>query len=228
MDTQFQTSFIPKAPTAIESNRATAPVSVTVFIATVIFFASLVGAGVVYFYKGSLTASVSKMHSDLDLASQAFDPDFILEMQTLDKRLNAASEVLSKHVAVSPIFAELQSATLKSIQFTKFSYGLVGEKGAEKIDVKMSGRAGRYESLALESDELAKNKYIKDPIFSNLTLDEQGNVLFDLEFYVDAHFVSFGETLSRAPQSPPAALPVIETSPTVDIPVTETPSSPAH
>ena len=61
----------------------------------------------------------------------------------------------------------------------------------------MSGKADNYTAIALQSDQLTQNKYIKDPIFENLTLDDRSNVLFDLTFQVDPSFVLFGEKLNR-------------------------------
>ena len=59
----------------------------------------------------------------------------------------------------------------------------------------MSGQAVGYRSVALQSDLFAKNKYFLDPVFSNLSLDEKGNVLFDLDFSVDLNFVNYKRTL---------------------------------
>ena len=67
----------------------------------------------------------------------------------------------------------------------------------------MSGLAVGYRSIALQSDLLAKEKNFIDPVFSNLVLDEKGNVLFDLEFSVDPSFVDYKQMLltTEAPQS---------------------------
>ena len=59
----------------------------------------------------------------------------------------------------------------------------------------MSGIAIGYRSVSLQSDLFAKNKNLIDPIFSNLTLDNSGNVLFDLNFLVDPVFVNYKQTL---------------------------------
>ncbi len=49
-----------------------------------------------------------------------------------------------------------------------------------------------YSSIALESDQLATNKNIHNPIFSNLSLDEKTSMVsFDLVFTVDADLVRF-------------------------------------
>jgi len=124
------------------------------------------------------------MEADLALAKNRFEPSKIKQLQALDKRLKASSDILSKHIAISPIFQALQDITLKTIQYTKFTYDYTGEKNA-KVAVKMSGQAVGYRSIALQGDLFSKNKNLIDPVFSNLNLDDHGNVLFDLNFSVD-------------------------------------------
>lgn len=215
MEAQFQTSFIPKKPLAEDRVVQTQPVSILTFVGTIIFIASLIGAGAVYFMKAGLERSVVSMKSQLEAASGAFEKDFITELQTTDQRINAARTVLGNHVVVSPVFQTLQQSTLKSVQFTKFSYTTSGTGTNAKVDVSMTGRAQSYTAIALQSDALTKNKYIKDPVFSDLTLDDQGSVLFSLSFSVDPRLVSFGDSLSRLPGSTDAvqssaSLPVVQ------------------
>ena len=197
MDQNFQTSFIPKR--ALAEDRVERPKSVSVFLffATIIFVASIAGAGFVFFSKTSLTNQVTQMQADLKKAESAFEGDFIQQLQIMDKRINAANSVLANHIAVSPIFAELQTATLKSIQYTKFSYTVAGSGTTANITVQMSGQSQSYTAIALESAQLAQNKYIKNPIFSNLTPNDQGTIVFDLTFSVDPKFVLYGEALTR-------------------------------
>lgn len=197
MEGDFQTSFIPKKPLSEDRVQTTKPVSIFVFVATIIFFASLLGAGLMYFYKASLVRSVSISKANLDKAKEAFEGDFIKELQDFDRRISASNEILSSHITLSPIFEALGVATLKSVQFTKFSHKITGTGASAKIIVTMSGKADNYTAIALQSDQLTQNKYIKDPIFENLTLDERSNVLFDLTFQVDPSFVLFGEKLNR-------------------------------
>lgn len=197
MDQNFQTSFIPKKALAEDRTERPQSVSVLLFFATIIFIASIAGAAFVFFYKTSLTSQVAQMKLDLKKAEGAFEGDFIQELQSMDKRINAANVVLGNHISVSPIFAELKSATLKSIQYTKFGYTLTGEGASAKVTVQMSGRSQTYKAIALESGELAKNKYIKEPVFSNLTPSDQGDILFDLTFSVDPKFVLYGEAIAR-------------------------------
>ena len=82
---------------------------------------------------------------------------------------------------------------MKTVRFTRFNYSLEADRNA-KIDVKMSGLATGYRSVALQSDLFAKNKFLIDPVFSNLSLDNNGNVIFDLEFSVDPSFIDYQQT----------------------------------
>ena len=191
MDKEFQTSFIPKKPLAEERVVRERPVSIVTFLATIIFFATIVAGVGAYGYQVILAKQVKEMSASLETAKGAFEPTLLADLQTLDKRINASSDILTNHIAVSPIFRALQDLTLRSVRFTKFSYNF--SKDGD-IEVKMSGLSPNYNyiTLALQSDVLAENKYIKNPVFSNLNLDEKGNVTFDLSFSVDASFVRYG------------------------------------
>ncbi len=210
MDQNFQTSFIPKRALAEDRIERPKSVSVFLFFATIIFIASLIGAGFVYFYKTSLTNQVAQMKIDLQKAEAAFEGDFIRLLQRTDKRINAANAVLSDHISVTPIFNELRDSTLKSIQFTKFSYTITGSGPTAKITIQMSGKSQSYTAIALQSAKLAENKDIKDPIFSNLTPNDQGIVLFDLTFNVDPQFVLYRTVLAQTSIAPTSNPPTTQ------------------
>src|SRR3989338_2742176 len=194
MEQNFQTSFIPKKPMIEERTIASRPISFLTVVSVVIFFTVIIATGALYFYDKVLAKNITKMENDLNLAKNRFEPSKIIQLQVLDKRLRASSEILSKHIAISPIFEALQSITLKTVSYTKFSYDFDDSKNA-KIKVKMNGIAIGYRSVAFQSDLFAKNKYLIDPVFSNLLLDDKGNVLFDLEFSVDPTFVDYKKML---------------------------------
>ena len=194
MEQNFQTSFIPKKPMIEERTITSRPISFLTVVSVVIFFTVIIATGALYFYDKVLAKNITKMENDLNLAKNRFEPSKIIQLQVLDKRLRASSEILSKHIAISPIFEALQSITLKTVSYTKFSYDFDDSKNA-KIKVKMNGIAIGYRSVAFQSDLFAKNKYLIDPVFSNLLLDDKGNVLFDLEFSVDPTFVDYKKML---------------------------------
>lgn len=197
MESNFQTSFIPKKPIVVEravSVRSVGFLTVTSFF---ILFTVLLATGGLYLYKINLTKNLKEMEAYLNLAKS--DPDFelskVTELQVLERRLSAATEVLSKHLAITPIFEALSLITMKTVRYTKFSYDVGADS---KVNVKMSGFAVGYRSVALQSDlfttkDIGRN--FIDPVFSNLTLDDKGNVLFDLDFSVNPSFVDYKQML---------------------------------
>jgi hypothetical protein len=208
MEQNFQTSFIPKKPMIEERAVVSQPVGLLTIISIFIFFTVIIATGGLYFYDGVLKKNIATMENDLNLAKNRFEPSKIVQLQVLDKRLIASTEILSKHVAISPIFEALQDITMKTVSYNKFSYDFDGNKNS-KILVKMTGTAVGYKSVALQSDLFAKNKYLIDPVFSNLLLDDKGDVLFDLEFSVDPNFIDYKEMLKAMSESSSGASPVV-------------------
>jgi hypothetical protein len=197
MEQNFQTSFIPKKPILQEGPTNARPISIFFIVSLFILFTVIIITGGLYFYKGILEKKITGMENTLNLAKNRFEPSKIIELQIFDKRLRASDEILSKHVTIIPIFNALEQLTMKSVRFTKFSYSLgdTEDNKDEKINIKMSGIAIGYRSIALQSDLFAKNKNLIDPIFSNLTLDNSGNVIFDLDFSVDPNFINYKQSL---------------------------------
>lgn len=195
MEPNFQTSFIPKKPMIEERAAASRSIGFLMIISIFIFFTALLGSGGLYFYRELLKKNIVQMENELNLAKSRFEPSKIVQLEQLDKRLIASSEILSKHMAVSPIFKILQGVTMKTVQYLNFSY-ILGTEQNQKITVKMKGITNGYRSIALQSDVFAENEFMIDPVFSNLSLDEKGNVLFDLEFSVDPALINYKQTLA--------------------------------
>lgn len=207
MEQNFQTSFMPKKPMVEERVVTSRPtIGILSILSVFIFFTMIVGTVALFLYKGILTRNIVTMESDLNLAKDRFEPSKIVQLQVLDKRLKASNEILSKHIAISPIFKALQAITMKTISYTKFSYSF-NDSNNTKIMIKMSGVAIGYKSVALQSDLFTENKYFIDPLFSNLSLDDKGNVVFDLEFSVDPNFVDYKKVLDATNESSPDILP---------------------
>lgn len=197
MDQNFQTSFIPKKPITEEKPVHARAVGVSTVVGIVVFFASLVSAGGVYAYKVVLEKQKTEKSASLDIAKGAFEPELISKLQSTDKRLTAANDILSKHISVTPVFDSLQALTLKGIRFNKFNY-TVDSQNSSKIGVKISGIALNYETIAIQADVFGtKNKYIQDIVFSNLNLDEKSLVSFDLSFGLDKNFLLYEERQNR-------------------------------
>ncbi len=198
MEQNFQTSFIPKKPMIEESVVRSRGTSFFTVIAIIVFFTMVLASGGIYFYKISLTKQIDQMTADLAIAKNRFEPAKIAQLQQLDKRLTAATQIVAHHIAISPIFDLLEQVTLKTIRYSKFDYTLA-EAPNTKLNVTMSGQAIGYRSIALQADLFTKHsKDIIDPVFSNLSLDNKGNVVFDLSFSVDPSFVNYKQLVTTA------------------------------
>jgi len=195
MEQNFQTSFIPKRPVVPESSSRTHSVSLVSLIAILAFVTMLLATSGLFLYQKSLARGIGEMDANLIAAKNRFEPARLVELERLDRRLTAAREVLGKHISVSPIFQALGGITMKTVRYTRFEYSL-GTVEKPEIHVKLSGMAVGYRAVALQSDLFAKNKNFIEPVFSNLNLDENGNVLFDLNFTVDPAFVNYGQMIS--------------------------------
>ncbi len=194
MEPNFQTSFIPKKPMIEERAVAPRPIGFLTIISLFILITMILVAVGLYFYRGVVAGNITEMEEYLKTAQNRYEPAKIQELQVLDKRLKAANEILSSHVSISPIFELLQKVTMKTVRYTKFSYSL-GTENDNNVRVKLNGTAIGYRSIALQSDIFTENKQIIDPLFSNLVLDDKGNVVFDLEFSVDPTFVDYNQTI---------------------------------
>jgi len=198
VEQEFQTSFIPKKPIAEEQVVKKASFNILNFLGILIFLVALLAAGGVFLWKASLNKQVADAKQSLKIAQDKFEIESVKDLQNLDKRLNSADELLDGHIIMAPIFAALQEMTLKTIRFTKFSYEVSAATGTAKtMSIRMSGAAKTYNALAVQADILGKNKYFRDPVFSNLSLDEKGNILFEVEFGLDPIFLSYIESLKR-------------------------------
>lgn len=195
MDQEFQTSFIPKK-TVIESpKRIKSGGGVVNLIAFIVFLASLIAAGGAYFYRESVKTDIEEFKRSLAVAKNQFEPSLITELQILDKRLNAATTILDKHIAVSPIFILLEEVTLPTVRYSDFSYEV--DTTTNLVNVTMKGEAKGYNFIALQADLFDDNKFIKNPIFSDFVLDQTGNIDFNLTFSVDKSLVSYESFLDR-------------------------------
>lgn len=194
MEQNFQTSFIPKRPIVETTAKSSKPVGFFMILSIFVFIAVCVSYGGLYFYKEIIVKNIEQKKKDLKLAEGRFEIDTIKKYTNLDKKLIASKEVLGQHIALTPIFKELQKITMKTVRYTDFSYSFAGGKD-NKIEVNLKGIGIGYRSIALQSDLFAKDKNFINPVFSGLSLDDKGNVSFDLIFTVDQAFVDFDQNI---------------------------------
>lgn len=198
MEPSVTTSFIPKRP--IESSMApehhsSGSVGLLSLLTAVVVIGTVVTFAGVYLYQKQLVTQKAKLESSISEARDGIGTDFVSEMNRLDMRIDGVKELIKNHVVVTPIFKALEATTLRSVQYKDFSYtikaGDTVNKNAEVL-VDIKGTAKNYATIALQSDAFSANSLIKNPVFSNLTIDDKSKTVnFKLLFSVATADLSY-------------------------------------
>lgn len=194
---KFSQSFIPKESLAGGMNfRVGQGLGIFTLMAIIIFLISIGAFGVAYLYKQSIAKEISKLDTDLARTQEIFQPTTIAEFKKLSSRLSVADKLLNNHTAFSRVFDVLGKATLQSVYFNSFSLTSADQGFA----LTLKGVAKNFSSVALQSDIFGKNQAIKNPIFSNLNLDQKGSVVFDITALIDSALLSYKNNLTPTAQ----------------------------
>ncbi len=203
MEPKFQTSFIPKqslsaAPVANvrRSNRTSRAFGIGTVISIVIFIVAVSASAIVFLYQQYLSASIKSNQESLSRAREAFEPALIVQLTRLDSRINAAEELLAKHIAPSSLFALIQSITLQNVQFTQYIYTAPTETSL--VHIELFGKAKSFKTLALQSDLVGTNSNLKNPVISEVALSGNGDVNFKFSADVDARMINYVEQLQSS------------------------------
>lgn len=198
MPPNIPTSFIPKRPidttTAVAEKRPSRAVGLLSFLTVIIVIATIVSFVGVYLYQKQLVSQKVALEKSINDARDGLGSAFVGDMKRLDARIGAVKLLLQNHIVVSPIFEALESTTLHSVQYKTFKYSFVTDAGTKSqlVQVNLSGVARGYATIALQSDAFAQSTLIRNPVFSNLTIDDKtGAVSFRLTFTVNPSDLSF-------------------------------------
>ena len=192
MDPKFQTSFIPKKPITAGNDRSSGPINLFSLVGTVLFVAALALSGGVFFYQKLLVKQIEANKGSLERAKDDFDPDTINEIIRFDTRIETSKKLLSSHIAATPFFDYLSTITLRSVRFRDFSFTYLGK---DNILVEMKGLAQGYAAVALQSDLLNEQKFLKDTVIGDMSLESTGNVAFSVSTKVDPSIFSYEKIL---------------------------------
>jgi hypothetical protein len=195
MEQAFQTtSFIPKKPLTTTKPPASRGLSIFSFFATLILIGTIAVSGLLYVYNKKLASQVTDLETTLDRAKEKFNPVAIESIKQLDKRINTAEKVLSNHITLSPILVNVLNAnTLKKVQYTQFSHTVNGSGASAKIQVRLAGKAESLPYVALQSKKLAENKYVENPIFSDIVTAKDNTVTFNLLFDINSNLIMYSK-----------------------------------
>ncbi len=198
MPDRVTTSFIPKE--SLMQDRSPRPARRSPFV-----FLNVIGAGIlvatvlasagVFGLKTYTEQSIASKRVSLDRQRAAFEPATIEELLRLDKRLISSATLLKNHTAVTLIFNDVETRTGENVRFKTFKYESVGQ---DRFAISMNGNAKSFNAVAVQSDSFGKSSVIKDPIFSNLNLSQNGDVVFDFSGVIDPARINFATLLAGA------------------------------
>lgn len=196
MDKEFKTTFIPKknlseSTPQIKKSKGK---SIIGFLAFLLFITALVSSVGVYIYKVRVATVMNSRNESIKKAGKAFEPTAILALKKLDIRLQAATELLDQHIALSDFFTSFGESTLPTIAFNDFTFSYSDEGVPE---MNMTGNAKTYLAIAQQSELYEKNRYIENHIFSNFSLDDTGLIAFTLDFTLNQELLLFGRTTAN-------------------------------
>ncbi|MFQ5661983.1 MAG: hypothetical protein ACE5F2_01895 [Candidatus Paceibacteria bacterium] len=188
-----RTSFIPKeALTAPRRQAKGSSIGIFFLFTLVVFIGAIALAIGVFLYQQFVLKSIEQKSASLARARAAFEPALIQEISRLDTRIDSAEDILDNHRAVSAFFDLLEASTLESVRFENLEYRT--DEGG-RTAISMEGRARNFSSVALQSDIFGQNKFIQEPIFSDLNLDKKGDVVFSFSAFIDPRLISYEEVV---------------------------------
>jgi hypothetical protein len=211
VEPKFQSTFIPKGQTLSGTGTVVTrrrERSLLGFIGALIFTCSVLVALGAYGYGYYLKTSIVEMAKALETGRAQLDPEAVSELISLNNRIVSTADLIGSHVILSPFFKFLEATTLKTVRFTYFDYKM----GPQALEVTLRGEAQNYTALAQQADVLNKSGHLSKIIFSDLTLNEKGNVIFSLSAAVDSRLLSYQRTLEAAGSPARQIVPAVSTS----------------
>jgi hypothetical protein len=190
METKMQTSFIPKKP-IVESRPEGSGISLFTLLAVIIFIVSLALAGGVWLLKGSLVTKIEKDKEALVAAKASYEEGTINPLIRLDDRIKVSGDLLSKHLAISPVFLLLEKNTLKNVRIKTFKFTHAGK---DQIKIDLTGTAQSYEALSKQSDAFGAEslrEFISQPIVSDFSPTPEGTISFTFSALVNSNLISY-------------------------------------
>lgn len=213
METKFQTSFIPKKPIATnEKKHSHVGSSVFMTIATLVFIASVAGAGFVIVWKNVLNKSQENYKLQLAESKKRFNTNLIEDLRKANTKIDLTKQILSNHLEVTSIFSIISKLTIQGVRFTSFDFS-APDKDGEGIKISMKGVASSFTSIAYQaevfgkSEKFGSNKILKNPVISGLAVDEKGYVGFDFTTVINPDDILYEKILAAELESEGSLIP---------------------
>ena len=163
-------------------------------IASIIFIASLAGAGGAYFWNDHVSNLQQQYKNDLTARQKEFGVSDIEFLKQKQNKIDLSRKLINNHLSISRIFDILGRFTIENVRFLNLDVSAPAGLNAagDSIKISMRGYGTSFPSVAFQSDVLSQlekyglSKIIKNPILSDPSLDSSGTVSFGFSATVDA------------------------------------------
>jgi hypothetical protein len=182
------TSFVPH-PSAGGSGRSSLGLAGIFTAAAFVFLVLSIAAAIAVFAYGNLlTSQKASKDAALATAESSLDQGTIAQFIRLRDRLQSAQTLLNNHIALSPVFDLLESVTPQDADFSSVAI-TVDDTGTANLVA--DGTAKSFNSLAATSNDFSADARLKNTIFSNIAIAQNGNVSFVLSATLDPKLVAY-------------------------------------
>ena len=187
MPQKVPTSFVPKQPVrTVRRPQARGPLSILAVAALVLIGASIVLAGLAFGYEFYLKQNKEEKTQELKVLQDSVEPQAVEELARLSQRLVISRELLNNHVAVSAIFSMLERDTVQNLSFDDFE---IQTAPSGDVEVTMEGLAASFNALAYQSVVFRDNPFLRNQIFEDITVTDDGDVSFSFAGIVSSNLV---------------------------------------
>jgi hypothetical protein len=208
METKFQTSFIPKKPLVADNtvHVSHSGTSVLMVVAVLLFIVSIAGAAFTFVWKNVLTKAQENYKIQLAESEKRFNTSLIENLKRANTKIDVSKQLLSNHLAVSEVFSIISKLTIAGVRFSSFDFS-APTKDSDGIKVSMKGVGNSFSAIAFQSSVFGKsqlygsNKVLRNPILSDLALDQNGNVGFTFTTTINPADLSYSKILDSSLQS---------------------------
>lgn len=210
MENKFQTSFIPKRPLINDQKvQVRKGASIFMFVSMILFIASTAGAIFVVLWGIILTRAQENYKTQLAENERHFKTSQIEDLKRKNAKIDLSKRLLDKHTSTSEVFEIFSNLTTEGIRFNTLEFSsepppVNGQDAAvpnDQMKVFIKGTAKSFVYLAFQSDILGQsdkyglNKALRNPMISDLSLQENGDVTFGMTANIAPADVLYKDTV---------------------------------
>ena len=162
----------------------------------VIFVMALLSAGGVYAYGRFVANDLANKQTVLAEAIQTMETDANMYIK-LNERISTVKSILAGRHFLSRVFFALENKLFRDVWFTDFKYSDKNNVSTVTVD----GKARSFASIAVQSDEFARDGFLKNPSFYNFRLGDNGIVNFTFKSDINWSDRDLQDQTAAVPQS---------------------------